>query len=740
MGRKNHKSGSKGNFKRDLRKEILNVFNILPKKPLNHKQVASTLGIDSPEMRKVVYEVLKELETSGTLKEIEHGKFLLTEQESSNLEGIIQITRQGRGFVMIDGRDKDIEIPKDKTGTAFWGDRVEVSLNPFARRPEGRVIKVLERARDRYVGVLEISANHAFLLPTDSKIHLDFYIPLSELNDAVNGEKVVVELLEWKDGKDNPTGKVVRVLGEPGKHDVEMHAILEEYSLPYIFPKEVLDEADQINRSISASEIKRRRDFRETLTFTIDPEDAKDFDDALSFKKLSNANVEIGIHIADVAHYMLPGTLLEKEAFERATSVYLVDRVVPMLPEVLSNELCSLRPNEDKLCFSAVFEMDSDANIMSEWFGRTIIHSDRRFSYEEAQAVIETGNGDHSEAILELDRLAKVLRNKRMALGGIDFDTEEVKFKLDEEGTPIFVYTKVMRDSNRLIEDFMLLANRKVAEFVGKTGEKKPKTFVYRIHDKPSDTKLAQLKLFVSRFGYELPKGSNEALPLLRTLLDLSKDKPEEDIIKQMCIRSMAKAEYSTQNIGHFGLSFEYYSHFTSPIRRYPDVMVHRLLAEYLEGAESASEKEYEYNCKHSSMREKRATEAERASIKYKQVQFLMNKIGEEFDGIISGLTNWGMYVELSESKCEGMVSSSNMLDDYYNFDEDRYVMRGSRKGKEYTMGQAVKIKVAAANLQKRQLDFELVTEDEEERPASNRPFKTKSNQKHSKGKPGRKH
>jgi ribonuclease R len=407
-----------------------------------------------------------------------------------------------------------------------------------------------------------------------------------------------------------------------------------------------------------------------------------------------------------------------------------------MLPEVLSNELCSLRPHEDKLCFSAVFELDAEANIMAEWFGRTIIHSDRRFSYEEAQQIIETKQGDHAEAVLELDRMAKLLRKKRMALGGIDFDTEEVKFKLDEEGTPIFVFTKIMRDSNRLIEDFMLLANRKVAEFVGKTAEKKAKTFVYRVHDKPSEEKLSQLRLFVSRFGYELPKGNTQALPLLRTLLDLSKDKPEQDIIKQMSIRSMAKAEYSTHNIGHFGLSFQHYSHFTSPIRRYPDVMVHRLLAHYLEGGESASEKEFEFNCKHSSMREKRATEAERASIKYKQVQFLMHRIGEEFDGIISGLTNWGMYVELIESKCEGMVSTNNMLDDYYHFDEDRYIMRGNRTGKEYCMGQAVKIRVAAADLQKRQLDFELVVEGEDTmRPIAERKFKGRSPEKNTKSK-----
>jgi ribonuclease R len=713
MSSKKKSSGKGGSYKRDLRREIFEVFRKNPNKTLNYKQVASAMDISDSGIRKLIFELLNEEAENETLLQPERGKFQLpASDEQESLQGIIQITRHGRGFVIIDGRSNDVEIRKEDTGTAFWGDRVEIELNERGRRNSGRVVKVLERAKDRYVGIIEMSGKNAFLLPSDQKIHIDFFISREDLTGAENGDKVVVELLSWKNPSRNPEGRVIKVLGKPGDHNVEMHAIMEEFGLPYEFPEEVLIEAEKISKEISQEEIANRRDFREVLTFTIDPEDAKDFDDALSYRELENGLAEVGIHIADVSHYLKTGTALENDAYDRATSVYLVDRVVPMLPEVLSNELCSLRPGEEKLCFSAVFQMDTEGEISSQWFGRTIIYSDRRFTYEEAQAIIETGEGDHAHAVVSLHKIALALRKKRMGKGGIDFDTEEVKFRLDEKGVPVYVFTKIMKDSNRLIEDFMLLANRKVAEFIGKVAEGKPKTFVYRIHDLPAEDRLANLRQFVSRFGYQLPRNNTQPLSLLRGLLDMSKDKPEEEIIKQMAIRSMAKAEYSIHNIGHFGLAFPHYTHFTSPIRRYPDVMVHRLLARYLEGNESAKESEYELRCKHSSQREKRATEAERASIKYKQVEFMSSRLGESFRGIISGITSWGMYVEIEENKCEGMVALSSMLDEYHYFDQDRYVIVGSKSGKEYGMGDRVSIRVIGADLQKRQLDFELIPDE----------------------------
>ena len=542
---------------------------------------------------------------------------------------------------------------------------------------------------------------------------MDFFIPNASAGEAKHGDKIVVEMDSWEDASDSPIGRVVEVLGDPGDNDVEMHAIMIEYGLPYHFPEEVTLEADNIPKEITEKEVKKRRDVRDVLTFTIDPHDAKDFDDALSMRTLENGNYEVGVHIADVTHYMRPGTLLEEEAFKRATSVYLVDRTVPMLPEVLSNELCSLRPHEDKLCFSAIFEMDENAHVVNKWFGRTVIHSDRRFTYEEAQEVIETGKGDHAEAILKLDELAKKLRAERFKRGGIDFNTEEVKFELADDGRPVGVYVKVMKDSNKLIEDFMLLANVKVAERIGKVkGGKKAPTFVYRIHDMPDVDKLRSLRDFVSRFGYRMPKPSRDnAEHVIKDLLKQVEGSAEEDVIKTMAIRSMAKAEYSTNNIGHYGLSFDFYSHFTSPIRRYPDVMVHRLLQHYLDGGDSAGADDYERKCSHSSDMEKKAAEAERASIKYKQVEFMASRIGETFKGIISGVTSWGIYVEVNETKCEGMVHKETMRDDHYVYDDEQKALFGKRTGQEYHFGDEVIIRVIGANMLKRQLDFELVND-----------------------------
>jgi ribonuclease R len=704
-------NNKKGDFKRDLRNEIIHIFQRFPKKPLNHKQVAAELGIKDSGVRTLIFELLKTEVENGKLKEIETGKFLLAEQEKSSIEGTIQITKFGRGFVSVPGMAQDIEVSKGNTGFALWGDTVEIQFNPKARKPEARVIRVVERGKKNFVGIIEMSKDHAFFIPSDSHIHVDFYIPKELYNGARHGDKVVAEITEWTKPDRKPFGKIVKVLGKPGSHQVEMHAIIAEFGLPYEFPQEVVDEANKIPDTITPEEISKRRDFRKITTFTIDPFDAKDFDDALSYRKLENGLTEVGIHIADVSHYMLPETLLEKEAYIRATSVYLVDRTIPMLPEKLSNELCSLRPKEEKLCFSAVFELDEDANIRSSWFGRTVIYSDRRFTYEEAQEIIETGKGEFSDEIVHLDKLAKKMRAKRFENGAIDFNTEEVKFKLDEMGKPIGVTIKKMKDSNQLIEEFMLLANKKVGEFVGKRKEnEQEKTFVYRIHDTPDDGRLLQLKTFVKHLGYKIPKNADQSSSgIIRTLMEQLKGQAEEDIIKQMAIRTMAKAEYSTQNIGHYGLAFEYYTHFTSPIRRYPDVMAHRLLQHYLNGGKSVNTGDYDVKCKHSSMMEKRAAESERASIKYKQVEYMLDHTGKIFEGIVSGLTSWGFYVEVGETKSEGMVSLKTLRDDHYEFDADKYIIRGLRKRTELHMGDTVMIKVLGGNLNQRTLDYEWV-------------------------------
>lgn len=711
MTKKKEKKNKYTSFKRDLRKEMIGVFEQSPKKPLNHKQIAAALNITDSGVRTLIFEILSEETESGKMKEIEHGKFLLTEAPSEALQGYLDINRFGKGYVTVEGYDQDIEIPKGKTGFAFQGDLVEIAFNPKARRPSGRVIRVVERLRKVYVGILEVNKNHAFLLPSDRKMHVDFFIPLDELNGAKHGEKVVIELTKWDRPEGKPNGKVVKILGKPGEHQTEIHAIIAEFGLPYEFPPEVEEFAEKIDPGFTAEEIGKRKDMRQVLTFTIDPVDAKDFDDALSFRVLENGRYEIGVHIADVSFYVKPDTILEQEALLRATSVYLVDRTIPMLPERLSNFLCSLRPNEDKMCFSAVFEMDSEAKIHNEWIGRTVIHSDRRFTYEEAQTVIETGAGDHAEAILTLDKLAKILRTERYAKGSIDFNTDEVKFQLDEKGYPLGVFIKKMKDSNQLIEDFMLLANKCVAAFVGHPKSGIPKTFVYRVHDSPDAEKLSTLRNFLKNLGYKLPRADDgDSTNVIKELMKRAEGQPEEHIIKTMAIRSMAKAEYTTKNIGHFGLAFEYYSHFTSPIRRYPDVMVHRLLQRYLDGGQSADEKEFERKCRHSSLMEKRAAEAERASIKFKQVEFMMMRQGQIFEGIVSGLASWGMYVEIVENKCEGLVAVNTMKDDFYEFDSEKYVLRGARKKKEIHMGDKLMVKVVDGNLQLRTLDFEWIS------------------------------
>jgi ribonuclease R len=554
-------------------------------------------------------------------------------------------------------------------------------------------------------------------VPDGKQSNLDIFIPLRSLNGAKNGEKAVVKITEWPSGNKNPIGEVTIVLGKPGEHNTEMHAILAEFELPNKFSEKVEAAAESLEDKIPAQEYKNRRDFRSITTFTIDPADAKDFDDALSLRKLENGNWEIGVHIADVTHYIRPGDILEEEASSRATSVYLVDRVVPMLPERLSNGICSLRPNEEKLCYSAVFEMNDQAEIDSQWFGRTIILSDKRFSYEEAQKIIDTGEGELKDEVLTLNRLAKLIRAERFRKGSVAFERDEVKFDIDENGKPLRVYYKVMGESNQLIEEFMLLANKKVAEYCSGVittdcppRKGKGKTMVYRIHDQPNIEKLNSFASFITKFGYQINTTSPKKISdSLNNLLDTVKGKNEQNLIETLALRSMAKAEYSTVNIGHYGLSFKHYSHFTSPIRRYPDMMAHRLLTYYLEGGKSPVTDELENQCKHSSDMEKKAVEAERASIKYKQVEFMSDKIGIEFDGVISGVTEWGFFVELIETKCEGLVPMRDLTDDFYEFDEDNYCITGRRQKRKFQLGDAVKVEVVRANLLKKQLDFKLV-------------------------------
>ena len=563
------------------------------------------------------------------------------------------------------------------------------------------------------VGVIEISQGFAFVVSENKNMPYDIYIPTNKLNGAKSGQKVSVKVVDWPERAKNPIGNIVEVFGMPGEHETEMHAILAEFGLPYRYPEAVAKEAEKFSDIISEEEIAKRRDFRKTTTFTIDPADAKDFDDALSIQKLENGNWEIGVHIADVTHYVKPGDIIDKEGYTRATSVYLVDRCVPMLPERLSNFVCSLRPNEEKLCYSAVFELNDDAKVMNEWFGRTVINSDRRFSYEEAQQVIETKEGDLKTEILAMDMLAKKLRAERFNKGAVAFDKREVKFKLDENNKPVGIYFKDSKDSNKLIEEFMLLANKKVAEFVALHTGKPAKTFVYRIHDKPNEEKLRDFGTFVKKFGYSIDTSGTQstAKSINQLLLDM-KDHKERNIFETLAVRSMAKAVYSTFNIGHYGLAFKHYTHFTSPIRRYPDMMVHRLLDRYLSEKKSASEEEFEEYCDHSSQMEQLAANAERASIKYKQVEYLVERVGEVFDAVISGVTEWGLYVELTENYCEGMVSVRDLVDDFYQFDEKNYRMIGSRTKKEYRLGGEIKVQLAKANLAKKQLDFIIFDEN----------------------------
>lgn len=713
-----HKKRKGSKLKTQLSNKILDIFRSNNNKSFNYKQVSRLMEIHDSPTRKLVNQVLDGLVKKELLEEVERGKYRYANQGELTIRGTVDATKRGGAFIVTTDIDKDAFVSPENLNRALDGDTVVVSL--FRRgkrgRPEGEVIEIIDQHKREFVGTVEVTPKFAFLVPDNPKIDVDIYIPLEKLKKAKQGDKAIAMITDWPVTANKPFGKITELLGEPGEMDTEMHAILAEFGLPRRFPDEVEANAGRIPLAIPEEEIAKRRDFREITTFTIDPLTAKDFDDALSIQKLENGNWEVGVHIADVSHYVKEGSAIDKEALKRATSVYLVDRVVPMLPEVLSNMVCSLRPNEEKCVFSAVFELDDNAKVKSEWFGKAIINSDRRFTYEEAQEIIENGEGEFAEEILVLDRLAKKMRAVRKQKGAIEFHSSEVRFELDEKGKPLRVYEKVMKDANRLIEDFMLLANKKVAAFIGDVKNKKqqeqPKTFVYRIHDEPDPEKLETLSKFLRTFDYKINFHSDTQEQLNKMLKDFE-GKNEKRMIQQLAIRSMAKAIYTTKNIGHYGLGFEFYSHFTSPIRRYPDLIAHRLLQHYLEGNPTVKEGPVEVMCKHSSIMEKKAADAERASTKYMQVVYMIDKVGEVYDGIVTGITEWGMYVELTDTRCEGMISSRDMGYDTYYFDERKYRLVGQSTGNTFTLGDPVTIIVKSADLSRKQLDFELV-EDED--------------------------
>ena len=705
--------------KEAITKDVLNFFNENSTKPFNYKQVSAALGLKKSVMKERVVDAMFDLESAGKIQRISAGKYKANMRRQTVTGVLDRESVAKKTYLIPDDGGERVWIAERSMGCALNGDKVEVVLFPRrkGKEQEGEVVNVLERKKTEFVGILEVKPTFAFLNIDKKLLTHDMFIPLEKLNGGKDGQRCVGRIVEWSSKEKNPIGEIVAVLGDVGNNDAEMHAILAEFGLPYSYPKEIEDAANEISDIIDAEEIARRKDMRDVTTFTIDPRDAKDFDDALSIRKLETGLWEVGVHIADVTHYVTPNSIIDKEAYKRATSVYLVDRTIPMLPERLCNNICSLRPNEDKLSYSVVFQLDEFAEVKSYEICRTVINSNRRFAYEEAQAIIESGEGDYATELLKLNELAKILRVKRFAKGAIAFDRVEVRFEIDEKGKPLSVYFKEAKEANKLIEEFMLLANKTVATHIGKPkgvkgAKAKPKTFVYRVHDVPNPDKLENFSTFIKRFGYKLKTtGKNqEVSSAINNLLDQVVGKREQNLIETLAVRSMAKATYTTENIGHYGLAFDYYSHFTSPIRRYPDMMAHRLLTRYLfEEGHSVNKNEYEEYCEHSSDMEQLAASAERASIKYKQVEYMSERLGQVYDGVISGVTDWGIYVELNENKCEGMIPIRCLDDDYYEFDEKNYCIVGRHTGKRYQLGDELTVRIAKTDLVKKQLDFELV-------------------------------
>ena len=713
MAKKKEKKAGKRMKKKELSKAVLDFFHAKQDEVISLKYIFSELKLTTHPLKMLCMDILSDLLADDYITEVDKNKYKLN-NHGIEMTGTFQRKSNGKNSFIPEGGGDPIFVAERNSAHAMNNDKVRIAF--YAKRrgceAEGEVIEILQRANDTFVGTLEVEKSYAFLVTENRTLANDIFIPKDKLKGGKTGDKAVVKVTEWPDKAKNPIGQVLDILGKAGDNTTEMHAILAEFGLPYVYPQSVEKAADKIPAEISAEEIARREDFRKVTTFTIDPKDAKDFDDALSIRPLKDGLWEVGVHIADVTHYVKEGSIIDKEAEKRATSVYLVDRTIPMLPERLCNFICSLRPNEEKLAFSAIFDITEKGEVRDSRIVHTVIESDRRFTYEEAQQIIETKEGDFKDEILMLDTIAKALREKRFTAGAINFDRYEVKFEIDEKGKPISVYFKESKDANKLVEEFMLLANRTVAEKIGKAPKgKKPKVLPYRIHDLPDPEKLDNLAQFIARFGYRLRTSGTktDVSKSINHLLDDIQGKKEENLIETVSIRAMQKARYSTHNIGHYGLAFDYYTHFTSPIRRFPDMMVHRLVTRYMDGGRSVSETKYEDLCDHSSNMEQIAANAERASIKYKQVEFMSERVGQTYDGVISGVTEWGLYVELNENKCEGMIPMRDLDDDYYEFDEKNYCLRGRRKNHTYSLGDAITVKVARANLEKKQLDFALV-------------------------------